>query len=269
MIIDFHTHVFPDKIAERTVAHLHEKSGSTPHSDGTVDGLLKRMEEAGADIAVTLPVLTSPSQFESVTRFAAELNERFRDRPRKLISFAGIHPACEDIEGKMRYIKSLGFLGIKIHPDYQGTYINDESYVKIFNCAREHDLIVVTHSGVDAGFTGEPVRCTPELALDLIRRAPHKKSVFAHLGASLMPDAVLETLAGEDVYFDTAYSLGRTAPDTVRRLIEKHGADRILFASDSPWSSIESDAKILRSLGLDKETEDRIFYKNALELLGI
>lgn len=269
MIIDFHTHVFPDKIAERTVALLHEKSGSTPYSDGTVSGLLKRMEEAEADIAVTLPVLTSPSQFDSVTRFAAELNERFADKPRRLISFAGMHPACEDIEGKMRYIKSLGFLGIKIHPDYQGTYINDESYVRIFDCAREYDLIVVTHSGVDGGFPGEPVRCTPERALDLIHRAPHKKSVFAHLGASLMPEAVLEVLAGEDVYFDTAFSLKRTAPDKIKEIIEKHGADRILFATDSPWSSIEDDARIIRSLGLEKETEDKIFYKNALALLGI
>lgn len=269
MIIDFHTHVFPDKIAEKTVAMLHEKSGTVPSSDGTVNGLLKRMAEADADICVTLPVMTSPTQFDSITRFASELNERFCPERRRIISFAGIHPACEDIDGKMRYIRSLGFLGVKIHPDYQGTFINDESYIRIFECAREYDLIVVTHSGVDAGFRDQPVRCTPERALDLITKVPHSKTVFAHLGASMMPDEVIDKLAGQDVYFDTAYCLKHTPPEKIKAIIARHGADRILFASDSPWSSIEGDVKIIRSLGLDKDTEDRIFYKNALSLLGI
>ena len=269
MIIDFHTHVFPDRIAERTVAMLHEKSGTVPHSDGTVDGLLKRMAEADVDICVTLPVMTSPTQFDSITGFAKELNDRFEGEECRIISFAGIHPDCEDVDGKMRYIKSLGFKGVKIHPDYQGTFINDEGYIKIFNCAKEYDLIVVTHSGVDAGFRDKPVRCTPERALDLIERVPHAKTVFAHLGASMMPDEVIEHLAGRDVYFDTAYSLKHTPKEKIKQIIEKHGADRILFASDSPWSSIASDVEIIRSLGLDKETEEKIFFKNALSLLGI
>lgn len=269
MIIDFHTHVFPDKIAERTVSLLQEKSGTVPCSDGTVDGLLRRMEEAGVDVSVALPVLTAPSQFESVTRFAAALNERFLGEARRIISFAGIHPDNEDIEGKMRYIKELGFLGVKIHPDYQGTFINDERYVRIFECAEEYDLIVVTHSGVEGAFPDQPVRCTPERALDLMRRVPHKKTVLAHLGASRMAAEALELLSDLDVYFDTAYSLKHTPPRLIREIIERHGAERMLFASDSPWSSIKSDLEIIRSLPLDTHTERLILGENARALLGI
>ena len=80
MIIDFHTHVFPDRIAKKTIAHLSEKGGIPPFSDGTCEGLLSRISAAGVDVAVTLPVLTSPTQFDSVNRFASELNRENEEK---------------------------------------------------------------------------------------------------------------------------------------------------------------------------------------------
>ena len=269
MVIDFHTHVFPDKIAKRTIDLLSEKGSMTPYSDGTVDGLIAKMEKAGVDISVTLPVMTSPTQFDSINRYAAEINEIFCDKERRLISFAGIHPLCESIDEKMSFIKKSGFLGVKIHPDYQGTYIDDEGYVKILECAKEYDLIVVTHSGVDVAYKGEPVKCTPERALRLIRKVPHSKFVLAHLGANEMPNEVLDILCGEDVYFDTAVVLKNTSAETFKKIVEKHGEDRILFASDSPWSSVNGDVDILKSFNLDKACENKIFSENARKLLGI
>ncbi len=269
MIIDFHTHIFPDKIAEKTIAYLSEKGGIPPFSDGTVDGLVARMEEAGVDISITLPVLTSPMQFDSVNRFAAEINARFEGGARRLISFAGIHPACEDIDKKMSFIKESGFLGVKVHPDYQGTFIDDAGYVRIMEAARDNDLIVVTHSGVDCGFLGMPVRCTPERALNLIRRVPYGKLVLAHLGANEMHADVLQRLCGEDVYFDTAYVLRFVGKEMFEKILAKHGEDKILFATDSPWSEVRGDVEILKSYSLDTKTEKKILCDNAKALLGI
>ncbi len=269
MIIDFHTHIFPDKIAQKTIGYLAEKAQIPPFSDGSVDGLLSAMERAGTDISVTLPVLTSPSQFDSVNRFAREINQAFFDKDRKLISFAGIHPKCEDIEGKMAWISKNGFLGVKLHPDYQETFINDDGYVRILQAAKEQDLIVVTHSGVDGGYRGLPVRCTPELAKQVIDKVHHKKFVLAHYGANEMFDEVLELLCGEDVYFDTAYILRFVGEEAFKKILEKHGEDKILFASDSPWSDIKGDVEILKSFSLNKQTEEKLFYGNAKKLLGI
>ncbi|MBP3308031.1 MAG: amidohydrolase family protein [Clostridia bacterium] len=266
MIIDFHTHIFPDKIARRTIEHLSGKGGIPAYSTGEVSGLLERMNEAGVDIAVTLPVVTAPHQFDSITKFACEINERYRSR---LISFAGIHPACEDIKGKMRLIKELGFLGVKLHPDYQGTFIDDEGYIEIIKEAERLDLIAVTHSGVDVGFPDEEVKCTPRRILRLLERVRHPKLVLAHLGANEMVEEVLDTIAGEDLYLDTAYVLRATSKELFTKLVEKHSADKILFASDSPWSSIKGDVEILRSYGLSREVEEKIFSKNAKRLLKI
>ena len=269
MIIDFHTHVFPDKIAAKTISYLADKARTVPFSDGTCDGLLSKAEEAGADIAVNLPVMTNPSQFESVNRFAEEINGRFLKEGRGILSFAGIHPDCDNVEEKIAHIKSRGFLGIKIHPDYQETYIDDERYVRILECAKKNDLIVVAHAGVDNGYEGLPVRCTPERAKNLIRKVGHSKLVLAHLGANGMAEDVISVLCGEDVYFDTAYVLSRTDRDTFTRILAKHGEDRILFASDSPWSDMKRDIDLIRSFGLKKETEEKILSLNAKRLLGI
>lgn len=269
MVIDFHTHIFPDKIAAKTIDTLSKKGKMIPYSDGTVSGLCDKMADAGIDIAVTLPVLTSPTQFDSITRYAAEINSAFADKERRIISFAGIHPKCEEIEKKMAFIKESGFLGVKIHPDYQDAFITDEGYIRILECAREYDLIVITHSGVDAAYRDKPVRCAPTLVKELIKKVPHKKFVLAHLGANEMFDEVLSTLCDEDVYFDTALVLDYVDKDTFLKVLDRHGADRMLFATDSPWSSIRKSVDFIKKLSLDKNTEEKLFYKNAKELLGI
>ena len=271
MIVDFHTHIFPDKIAQKTIDLLSKKGGIPAFSDGSVAGLLEQMETGGVDLAVTLPVLTNPGQFESVNRFAREINDRFADQPRRLLSFGGIHPACEDIEKKMKTLRQSGFLGVKIHPDYQETFITDEGYVRILECARDLDMVVVTHAGADGAYRDRPMRCPPHLAKELIRRVPHSKFVLAHMGGNERFSQVLEELCGSDVYFDTAYVLkeGEIDDETFCRIVEQHGADRILFATDSPWSSMRQGVSRLRSLSLGKTKEDLIFWRNAKDLLGI
>lgn len=269
MVIDFHTHVFPDKIASRTIEALSKSGDIPPFSDGTVAGLLSRMEEAGVDIAVNLPVMTAPTQFDSMNRFAKELNERFAGESRRIVSFAGIHPLCEDIEGKMRWIAENGFVGIKLHPDYQGVDINDPAYVRILECARDLDLTVITHAGLDVAYRDQPMRCPAELVLDLIRHVPYEKLVIAHLGGYEENSTALDRLCGENIYLDTAFILRYTSEETMKRAIARHGADHILFGSDSPWSDMRADVEKIKSFGLDAVNEQKLLCDNAKKLLKL
>ena len=268
MIIDFHTHVFPDKIAEKTIELLKAKGNVPAFSNGTCDGLINAMEKSGVDISVTLPVLTNPQSFENVNRYAKEISERFKNEDRRLISFGAIHPACEDIEGKMKKLREDGFLGVKIHPDYQETYINDEGYVKILNAAREFDLIVLTHAGVDFAYPND-VHCTPSLTKELLKKAPHKKFVLAHLGGVKLADEFLNAFEGDEIYFDTGYVLPEINEEILKSFVERIGDERILFATDSPWSDIGRNVEILSSFGFDEKTKENIFSLNAKKLLGI
>ena len=268
MIIDTHTHIFPDKIASKTVEALATKSSTLPYSDGTEKGLLLAMERAGVDISLALPVLTKPTQFDSITAFALGVNERYKDEKRRIISFGGIHPDCDDVYAKLVYLKENGVKGIKIHPDYQGTFIDDERFIRIISIAKELDLIVVTHAGVDVGFLDMPVRCTPERAKKVIKATGHKKLVFAHYGGYLMWKEVLDTLCVEDVYFDTGYTFNSIDDNTFKEILARHGDDKILFATDSPWQDLKTCVDKVKSLNLGEVTEQKIFYKNAIKLLG-
>lgn len=269
MLVDFHTHLFPDKIAEKTITYLESRCHNHPYTDGSTVGLLKEMEAAEADVAVNLPVVTKPSQFEGIARFALALNERFANEKRRIISFGGIHPACDDIKGKMRFLKENGFIGVKIHPDYQETYIDDDGYIQILKSAKELDMVVVTHSGIDDGYLNEPTRCTPQRVKKVIEAVGHEKFVLGHYGALGMWEEVLHTLAGKNVYFDTAFTLHNITEELFVKILEKHGEDKVLFATDCPWADIATYKSILSGYNLDKSTKDKIFYKNAIKLLGI
>lgn len=269
MIIDFHTHVFPEKIANQTINALASSSGATPHTDGTVSGMLGALDRASADIAVALPVLTKPAQFDSVARFAKELNLKFSVENNRIISFAGMHPKCENIDEKMKYLKDNGFLGVKIHPDYQDTFIDDEGYFEILRCAKKYDLIVVTHAGVDDAYLDKPIKCPPDRLIKLIDSVEHKKFVLAHYGGHKLWREVYDLIAGKDLYLDTAFTLHEISKDLFVKILDKHGADKVLFATDCPWRDIKDDVEILKSYRLSREIEDMILYKNALELLNI
>ena len=269
MLIDFHTHVFPDKIAKSTIDALVSNSNNKPYTDGTVQGLIDAMSRANADICITLPVLTKATQFDSVTKFAISVNEQFKCADKKLISFGGMHPDCDGVDEKLAYLKENGILGIKIHPDYQNTFIDDQRYINIIKCAKKYDLIVVTHSGIDDGYKGQPVRCTVDRVLRVIEQVDYSKFVLAHFGALRLWDEVLEKLAGKNLYFDTAFTFKIIDENLFKKIVEKHGADKILFATDCPWRDIKEDFEILSSYNLDKQTFDKITFKNALNLLKI
>ncbi len=263
MIIDFHTHIFPEKIAAATITQLEQKSGLTAAANGTVDGLLASMESGGIDLSVIVPVVTAPRQFEGVNRFAVEINERYENR---LISFGGIHPDSEDYKGQLKTLKSMGFKGIKLHPDYQGVCFDDIRYERIVSYASELDMIVLVHAGIDIGMP-DPVKCTPAMSAKVLKDTQAKKLVLAHLGGWKMWDAVEELLVGTDAYFDTAFIDAYIEREQFVRIVNQHGSEKILFATDSPWADQMKAVQWVQACNFSKDAEENMLYKNALYLL--
>ena len=291
MIIDFHTHIFPDKIAVKTIESLGNLAGVQAAADGTLNGLLGTMEKSGVDLSVIMPVCTKPEQFDSINMFAKKVNETYAGR---LISFGGIHPENENYKEKLKYIKSLGLPGIKIHPDYQKVMIDDIRFMRIIEYASELDLIILTHAGIDIGLP-EPVHCPPDKMRKVLDTIKPQKMVLAHYGGWKQWEEVYDYLAGEDVYLDTAFLFGvcnRTEisghslenilehekndfnkfynyieQDLFLKILEKHGAKKILFATDSPWSSQKAGIEYVNTLPISENVKKQILGENAKELL--
>ena len=274
MIIDFHTHVYPDAMAERIMAALSNNPGVTGHTDGTLNGLLNSMADSGVDKSVILPVNTRKGQFDTVNRFALNINEKYDN----LISFGGIHPDDDDPEDKLAYLKANGFKGIKIHPDYTETFIDDERYIRIITAAQELGLTVVTHAGKDPAY--DVIHCPPDRArcmLDIVEDLTAFEEpfvVFAHLGGNRLLKDVEKYLVGRNCYIDISCSfsgLGDFSDSTdedIVRVIRNHGADKILFATDSPWNDQKAYTERFRSLkGLSDNEKEMILGGNAESLL--
>lgn len=270
MIIDFHTHIFPEKIAKATIEKLktylcEQGEECMAYTEGTLGSLLSSMKKAGVDKSVILPVVTNPKQFESINRFSAEIHNE------KIIAFGGIHPDNENPEEKLDYIKSLGLKGIKLHPDYQGTYINDEKYISIIRHAEKIGLITVIHAGYDV-LSPDNLHCPVDFALEMLQKVGNTKDtkiVLAHLGGLRAGEECLEKLAGQDVYLDVSYVLNKTEPDLLIKIFEKHGFDKILFASDSPWGDQKAFVETLNNLDISQENKNKIFYENAARLTAL
>ncbi len=263
MIIDFHTHCFPDKIAERAVDALsHAAGGLEPCTDGTAEGILKNMKEDGVDISVVMNIATTPHQQASVNNFAAQ-----QCKTPGLIGFGSVHPDAEDALWELERIKSLGIKGIKLHPEYQNFYVDDEKLIPLYKKISQLGLIVLFHAGCDIGFPA-PYHCTPERLKKALKWLD-TPVVAAHWGGYMCQEQVLEYLAGLPLYFDTSFGYGSVLVPMVQKIVDKHGADKILFGSDTPWHRPEMEMRLIESLELTDSDKEKIYFQNAKKLLNI
>ncbi|MBP5224178.1 MAG: metal-dependent hydrolase, partial [Lachnospiraceae bacterium] len=145
MIIDFHTHTFPAKAAPRIIAQLTENGHIPHHTDGTPEGLAASMQAAGIGLSVNLPVMTRVDQVEHVNSSLIERYETLLSEG--ILTFGGLHPDIADPKAEIRRLKENGIHGVKLHPAYQQTDLNDIRYLRMIDALSEAGLITVVHAG--------------------------------------------------------------------------------------------------------------------------
>ncbi len=263
MLIDFHTHAFPERIASRAIAGLsHGSGGMAPQTDGTAASLLARMDQDGVDISVVQSIATNPKQQENVNNFAMELNSHDR-----IIAFGSVHPDAPDALEELERIASAGLKGIKLHPEYQQFYADEERMKPIYRKISELGLITLFHAGQDIGFA-PPYHGLPDQLLGALKWLDGPV-VAAHWGGYCCQLEVIERLCGENLYFDLSLGYGVIPKPLAQAIIDKHGADRLLFGSDMPWHRPVWELRLLDSLDVSPEDREKILWKNAKQLLNI
>lgn len=264
MIIDFHVHAFPDALAAKALPLLSKCSGGVkPNYDATISGLESYLAKNNVDYAVVLNIATNPHQEKKVNDFAISLLEK-----KNIIPFGSVHPDSPNALSELERLAKAGIRGIKLHPDYQHFFVDDEKMFPIYKKIAELGFITVFHAGVDIGYPN-PVHCTPERLLRVLDLFDDAPVVAAHFGGWLLWDSVLEDLCGTKVYLDTAFSSGKMPPNYAKELIKAHGADKVLLGSDMPWSDTLDEVRFVQSLDLSAEDEEKILSNNAKRLLNI
>ena len=259
---DFHTHVFPDELAERALAKLACGAHIQPFTDGTLSGTAKYLSSEGVDNFLTLHIATNPRQQTNVNNFAISVQNSG-----VCGAFGSVHPQAPDALDEIQRIHAAGLKGIKLHPEYQEFNLDDKAVYPIYELCRDLNLIVLFHAGVDIAFMNSlraPIAAFKNIASDI----KGLTFIAAHLGGFMLADEVENALAGKaDIYLDTSYSAGFVAPHTAEKIIQKHGAANILFGSDCPWGSPAAHIRFIDSLKISAREKEQIFYKNAERLL--
>ena len=266
MIIDFHTHVFPDTLAPKAAASLSAVAGFPMFSDLTVSGQLSVMAEDGIDHAVVLNTVTNTRQVEKVNGFALETAKAIPS----FTVFGSVHPLGEDPVGTMTELYGKGIRGLKLHPDYLGVPFDHPAYRPILKAASELQIPVVIHAGFDP-VSPALYHAPPKMIRKVLAEFPELILVCAHMGGMSLWDEVLEELCGRKLYFDTAMCCERAGMTSAmgKALVSAHGAKRILFGSDLPWARPREILDFIDTWELSLAEKDAILWQNAKGLLGL
>lgn len=270
MYIDFHTHLFPDEIAPKGKQQLINNAlryGNrlSTCTDMTLSSLLSRMNEWGVDISLVLPIATKPSQTRHINEFASSLSEKSGGR---VMSFGSIHPDCPNWKEEIDIAVSLGLRGLKFHAEYQDFTLDEPRMIKIYDYAFSKGLIIIHHAGVDLGMPA-PYHTSPKQFAFVAKELRGGTLIAAHLGGHRQWDDVERYIIGSDIYIDTSMGQHYYPKEQFIRFVKNHGSDKILFATDSPWSRADEEISSINALPISQEEKDNIFYKNAKRLLEI
>jgi predicted TIM-barrel fold metal-dependent hydrolase len=261
MIIDFHTHIWPEKVSQKAKENLESLFKIKMASDPTIDNLLRFMDKNGVNQSIVCAVATRPSQVYAINEWM------FKIRSSRLKAFCALHQDYENWKEEIKRIKDNGD-GIKFQPEFQNFYVDDEKMFPFYEEIQRLNLPVIFHCGEELSGT-MLVRSSPNRIVKVKEKFPELKIIAAHFGGFRLWDEVEKYLLGKDIFLDTSYFFSYVPKERVKKMILGHRPDRLLFGTDFPLIDQKDDIDYLNKLEIPAELKDRIFSRNAIELLGI
>ncbi|MBE6870555.1 MAG: amidohydrolase [Ruminococcaceae bacterium] len=257
-IFDVHAHSFPEKIAGKVVKQLEDYYQVAVPGVGTIEALKEYAKNHGVQYFLTFATATKPSQVENInTTIAAQIGNG-------VFGLGTIHPEYENIDAELTRIHELGLLGIKIHPEFQGIYVDAPEMDAVYDGLAKRDLVLLTHAGDKNVDNSNP----PRIA-SVMSRHTDLKLIAAHFGGYQQWEGAKKLLHGKNVWFDTSSTLAFVDDAYALELIRAHGVEKFLFGSDYPMGRYDYEFARLLGMGLSDRELDMIFFENAKKLFKL
>ena len=259
-IIDIHSHIYPDAIAQKATDSVKDFYGiGGADMDGTVSMLLDRHKKAGINKSVILPVAIRADRVQGINDYIKE-QESLCDH---FIGFGTVHAAMEGIGEETERIYNMGLKGIKMHPDSQRFAIDDIRLFPMYEAARGK-LPIMLHMGDHRYDYSHPIKL--RRILDLF---PGLQVIAAHFGGYAMYDTACELLRDTDCIFDVSSSLMFLEEGKAEQYVSLYGAERLAFGSDYPlWDPVIELERFLQ-LKLTSAQQEQILCKTAQRILHL
>ncbi len=259
-IIDFHTHIYPDRLADRATRATCDFYGLDTDQVGNIDTLLSRGRAAGVSHFVLLPVAVHPVGVRTVNAFIVE---QCAAHP-EFSGFGTVHPDMDAaaLAEELDYIAASGLLGVKLHPDMQSIDTDDTRMDPICAWLSERDMPLFIHCGDEHRDHSHPRRLRR-----LIDRFPDLTVIAAHLGGWSKWDEALDCLKDTACYLDVSSCQKFLSPEQFLYYIRSFGSHRLLFGTDFPIWDPATEVRAIEALPLTEEEKKDIFYRNGERLL--
>jgi len=257
---------------------LKEPVSPTVFNDNDRASKIAMMDRLGVDRAIVLsnygvPVPTQPFGLNPVVLEACSKPDR---RVLGGIWFSPLLKMKAENEAAMKLADQFGIKVLKATCLLGGTYNPEEwdpetkqMWESIIAVAEKYGHVFHLHTSPGGG--SDIVNC-----LKFIRAYGKRVKVHVvHCGGGVsghikfIPEFFNLVREGYQVYTDTTWSVGFCGRYLLSE-IEKQGLghDRILFASDEPWSDFWGEYYKLEGAEISEELKDNIFWKNAEKLYG-
>lgn len=259
-VIDFHAHIYPQKIAAKASQNVGHFYGISIAHDGTVESLLESGKSAGITHFMVQSVATRADQVSGINCFIASV---CKADPEHFVGYGTLHPALEKPDEAICQIEALGLKGVKLHPDFQEFKIDDPVMYPIYEML-EGRLPILFHTGDYRYEYSHPRRLAK-----VLKRFPKLQTVAAHFGGwSVWKDGE-QYLADTACMIDTSSTLPFIDNKEAERLIHVFGAERVLFGTDFPmWDHVKEWERFF-ALDLSETERKQICHDNACRLLEV
>jgi predicted TIM-barrel fold metal-dependent hydrolase len=234
------------------------------NASGTLENMRASMDAVGIWKTVCLPVFPHLT-FDDLHQ-AAKVDEG-------VIPFTGFDPGRDDdVEAQLRDDVFRGAKGMKLHPIIQNEPLTSRRTMEAVEAFAEYRLPILLHTGVATYYLGQersrqnPAHGQIRYSRELVAAFPSVPFIIGHSGLRQVEE-VLGTMADmENAYAEISFM----SPETIQRLLEAFGSDRVLFGSDWPWAWRHTAVKAVKqATGGDPGLERAIFQANAARLLQI
>ena len=261
-IIDSHAHIYPEKIAKKatdTIGEFYDIKMEMPA--GTAERLVEDGARAGVSRFVVHSVATTAHQVRSINEYL----KGECDKHPEFIGFITLHQDLseEEIVREVEWGLENGFKGIKLHPDFQKFYIDDENAEKFYRAA-EGKMPILLHMGDDRYDFSKPERL-----VRIAKKYPNTRFVAAHFGGYRCWDSAVLYKGLSNVWFDTCSSLPFISPQRALELIRLLGADRFFFSTDFPMWDAVGELERFNEIALTDEERKMILGENVKRFLGL
>ena len=261
MVIDFHAHVYPEKIAVKAAQSIGQFYGVEMCHPGSVPALLDSMDKGGIDRALIHSVALSPARVVTINDF---ISGQAQLHPDRLTGYATLHPDMTENKAgdELARAMALGLKGVKLHNDMQRIALDDPRMDKIY-AACQDTCPLLLHMGDYRYHYDNPGQVPP-----VLRRFPRLRLICAHMGGYTEWDEARKCLQHENVAVDCSSSYWKLGAKGLLDAIRFFGADRVLFGTDFPMWDPGRELRHVMSLGLTENELEKILHRNAEELLG-